>query len=305
VLEVVPADERARVEAALLRGFDGEHVDGFELRIRRAPGGEARVAVNTAPIRGASREVEGVIAIGQDLTRLRSLEAAAEHAERLAGIGRLAAGVVHELNNPLTAVTMYSDALVEKLTLAGHDPVDLEKLRAVREAALRIQRLARDLTAYARPAGSRTEPCDLGGVIDEAVRMAKPALKEANAEVVLRFEPAPAVEGSRASLVQVFVNLLTNAAQAITGRGGTITISLAAQGERVRATVADDGAGMTPEVSARAFEPFFTTRTGRGSGLGLPIVQGIVQRHGGTIALESSPGAGTTATVVLPVRPPR
>jgi PAS domain S-box-containing protein len=300
MLRYVAQDERERVERELLRAFAGEEVEGLELRIVRRVGGEARVAVNTAPIHGASGEVEGVIAIGQDLTRLHSLEAAAEHAERLAGIGRLAAGVVHELNNPLTAVTMYSDALIEKLTLARHDPVDLEKLRAIKDSALRIQRLARDLTAYARPSGNRTEACDLAGVLEEAARMAKPALKEANAEIARRIGPAAPVEANRASLVQVFVNLVTNAAQALDGRGGTIALGLLQDGERVRATVTDDGTGMSPEVRDRLFEPFFTTRPGRGIGLGLATVQGIVQRHGGTVSVETAPGRGTTVTVTLP-----
>ncbi|HSN91917.1 MAG TPA: ATP-binding protein [Anaeromyxobacteraceae bacterium] len=302
VLDLVPAEERARFEAVLLDGFDeGGRGDGVELRLKRRSGGEVRVAVNTAPIHGASGATEGVIAIGQDLTRIRSLEAAAEHAERLAGIGRLAAGVVHELNNPLTAVTMYSDALLEKLTFAGHEPADLDKLRAIKESALRIQRLARDLTSYARPTGARTEPCSLPEVIEEAERMAKPALKEGNASVRHRFEEVPEVDANRASLVQVFVNLVTNAAQAMKEGGGTIDIFVASDGERVRAVVADDGTGMPPEVERRLFEPFFTTRTGRGIGLGLPIVQGILRRHGGAIAVATAPDRGTTVTVTLPL----
>jgi PAS domain S-box-containing protein len=302
VLDLVPEEERVRFEKVLLDGFGGGRVDGFELRLVRKAGGEIRVAVNTAPIQGASGAMEGVIAIGQDLTRLRSLEAAAEHAERLAGIGRLAAGVVHELNNPLTAVTMYSDSLIEKLTLAGRDPADVEKLRAIKESALRIQRLARDLTSYARPSGARTEPCSLPELIEEAERMAKPALKEGNATVRRSFEEVPEVEGNRASLVQVFVNLITNAAQAMREGGGTIDLTLAPQGDAVRAVVADDGSGMLPEVEARLFEPFFTTRPGRGIGLGLPIVQGIVQRHGGAIAVATAPDRGTTVTLTLPVK---
>jgi PAS domain S-box-containing protein len=301
VLELVPEDERARFERVLLDGFEGGRVDGFELRLVRRAGGEVRVAVNTAPIHGASGAMEGVIAIGQDLTRLRSLEAVAEHAERLAGIGRLAAGVVHELNNPLTAVTMYSDVLLEKLTLSGHDPVDLDKLRAIKESALRIQRLARGLTSYARPAGARTEPCSLPDVIEEAERMAKPALKEGNAQVRHRFEDVPEIDANRASLVQVFVNLVTNAAQAMKEGGGTIDVSVARDGEHVRAVVTDDGTGMAPEVEARLFEPFFTTRPGRGIGLGLPIASSIVQRHGGAIAIATVPGRGTTVAVTLPV----
>jgi PAS domain S-box-containing protein len=297
----VPADERQALEAVLLRGFAREAVAGYETRLLRAGGEEVRVAVNTAPILAASGEVEGVVAIGQDLTLLRSLQAAAEHAERLAGIGRLVAGVVHELNNPLTAVNMYSDVLVEKLAQAGHDPADVEKLRAIKDSGLRIQRLARDLVAYARPAGARTEPVELAGVLEEAARLAKPALKESSAVLEKAFDEVPVIEGSRPALVQVFVNLVTNAAQAI-ARGGRVRLRLQAGDGVARVVVEDDGEGMPEEVSRRAFEPFFTTRTGIGIGLGLPIVLGIVERHGGAVALETAPGKGTAVTVTLPVK---
>ena len=255
--------------------------------------------MNTAPIFGASGEVEGVITIGQDLTLLRSLQDAAEHAERLAGIGRLVAGVVHELNNPLTAVSMYSDVLVERLAAAGHDPADVDKLRAIKEAGSRIQRLARDLVTYAKPSGGRTEPVDLASVVDEAARLAKSALKERSAVLLKHVEPVPTVDANRPSLVQVVVNLVTNAAQAIP-EGGHVTVGLGTAGARVRITVSDDGPGMAPDVAARAFEPFFTTRPGVGIGLGLAIVQGIVARHGGTVELDSAEGRGTTVSVLLP-----
>jgi PAS domain S-box-containing protein len=300
LLALVRAEDRDALGKVLDRGFAGDAVAGFETRLLRATGGEARVAFNTAPVVGASGEVDDVIAIGQDLTLLRSLQAAAEHAERLAGIGRLVAGVVHELNNPLTAVNMYSDVLVEKLTHAGHDPADVEKVKAIHEAGMRIQRLARDLVAYARPAGARTEPVDLAEVIEEAIRLARSALKEHSGLVDKRIGDVPPLEGSRASLVQVVVNLVRNAAQAIPD-GGHVGIALAAEGGAVKLTVSDDGAGMEPEVAARAFEPFFTTKGGQGIGLGLPIVQGIVERHGGSVHLATAPGKGTQVTVSLPV----
>jgi signal transduction histidine kinase len=274
-------------------------VDGHEVRLATPGGAEARVAFNTAPVLGAEGRVEGVVAIGQDLTRLRSLEAAAEQAEKMAGLGRLAAGIVHELNNPLTAVTMYAESLHEKWAAAGSSP-DLEKIRAIRDAGQRIQRLTRDLTAYARPAGGPPQPLDLAPLLEQAVRMCKPALKEANAVVQQEVTPVPWVEGSRAALVQCVVNLVTNAAQALRG-GGTVRIGLAEVGDHAVITVADDGAGMTPDVLARAFEPFFTTRAGRGIGLGLGTARGIVERHGGTISLKSAPGQGTTVTVRLPL----
>jgi PAS domain S-box-containing protein len=301
LLGLVREEDRPALTRVLARSFAGEAVVAHEARLLRAGGGEARVAFNTAPVVGASGEVDDVVAIGQDLTLVRSLQAAAEHADRLAGIGLLVAGVVHELNNPLTAVNMYSDVLVEKLTHAGHDPADVEKLRAIHEAGLRIQRLARDLVAYAKPSGARTEAVDLAEVVEEGLRLAKPVLK-GHASVVERdLRPAPAVEGSRASLVQVVVNLVSNAAQA-TRDGGKVTVSLAARGGEVALTVGDDGPGMSAELAARAFEPFFTTRAGEGVGLGLPIVQGIVERHGGAVGLDTAPGRGTRVTVTLPVR---
>jgi PAS domain S-box-containing protein len=301
LLALVREEDRKALARVLERGFAGEAVVAHEARLLRAGGGEARVAFNTAPVVGASGEVDDVVAIGQDLTLVRSLQAAAEHADRLAGIGLLVAGVVHELNNPLTAVNMYSDVLVEKLTHAGHDPADVEKLRAIHEAGLRIQRLARDLVAYARPGSARAEAVDLAEVVEEGLRLAKPVLKEHAGVVVRDLRPAPAVEGSRASLVQVVVSLVTNAAQAIPD-GGKVTVSLAPRDAEVALTVADDGPGMTAELAARAFEPFFTTRAGEGVGLGLPIVQGIVTRHGGAVGLDTAPGRGTRVTVTLPVR---
>jgi signal transduction histidine kinase len=190
---------------------------------------------------------------------------------------------------------------VEKLSLAGHDPADLEKLRAIHEAGQRIQRLARDLVAYARPAGARPEPVDLSGVVEEGARLAKPALKEHGARLQTSVAPVAPVEGSRASLVQVVVNLVTNAAQAARD-GGTVKVTLVAEGGRAVLCVEDDGPGMAPEVAARAFEPFFTTRPASGIGLGLPIVQGIVERHGGTISVETAAGEGTRVRVSLPAR---
>jgi two-component system NtrC family sensor kinase len=299
---VIPDAERRGFERVLSQGFDGTAVVRHRMKLRRADGAEASIAVNTAPVRGTGGGIEGVVAIGDDLTLLLSLQAAAEHAERLAGIGRLVAGVVHELNNPLTAVNMYSDVLVEKLSAAGHDSADLDKLRGIREAGLRIQRLARDLVAYARPAGARTEPVELAGVLEEAARLAKPALKETAAVLERELGEVPPIEGSRPALVQVFVNLVTNAARALKP-GGHVKVRLAGgDGGEVRVTVEDDGSGMEPEVARRAFEPFFTTRPGSGIGLGLPIVRGIVERHGGRVELDTKEGAGTRVTVALPVK---
>ena len=299
----VLAAERRRLETVLDRTFDGEPALGVELRFPLPDGSEARITANTSAIYGASGDVEGVILIGQDQTLLRALQDRAEQAQRLAEMGRLAAGIVHELNNPLTAVTAYAEALVSKLSLSGQDPADVEKLRRILEAGQRIQRFSRDLISYARPPQDELELVDLRRLVQQAAQMCDPALRSAAARVEQRLEVVPPVWGVPGSLLQVFVNLVTNAAHALEPAGGTITLELAVAGDHVAARVKDDGPGMTPEVKRRAFEPFFTTKpAGKGSGLGLSIVQGIVSRHGGAITVESAPGAGTTFTVVLPVK---
>ena len=177
--------------------------------------------------------MDDVVAIGQDLTLVRSLQAAAEHAERLAGIGRLVAGVVHELNNPLTAVNMYSDVLVEKLTHAGHDPADVEKLRAIHEGGA-AHPAARPRPRRLRPPGGRAHRAGGPRRACSTRRRASrsPPLKEADAVLEKLFEPVPPIEGSRASLVQVVVNLVTNAAQAVARRRAHHAAPRAGRGRR-------------------------------------------------------------------------
>ena len=305
LLTFLAEPERERMESVLARSLDGEPVTGFETRILLRGGGEAQVVFNTAPVTGAGGQTEGVVAIGQDLTRLRAMEERAEHFQRLAGFGRLAAGIVHELKNPLVAVVSYADALLVKYRQGGLDPADLDKLKHIREAGERLERFSRDLITYARPSPDKTEPVDLAALMVQAARMCEPALRDVGGRMLTRFDDGvPGIRGVKASLLQVFVNLVTNAAQALS-RGGTITLGLAAVGESVAARVSDDGRGMSPEVRNRIFEPFFTTKPdGRGSGLGLSIVHGIVARHGGAITVESEPGRGTTVTVLLPRQPP-
>ena len=144
-------------------------------------------------------------------------------------------------------------------------------------------------------------PLELAPLLDQAPLICKPALKEVDAVVQCDFAEVPQVTGSRSALAQVFINLITNAAQALR-RGGTIRLGLHAGDGHVLVTVADEGEGMTPEVQQHLFEPFFTTRPGRGVGLGLATVRQIVDRHGATVAVESAPGRGTRVTVALPAR---
>jgi signal transduction histidine kinase len=240
----------------------------------------------------------------EEIARLRA-ELAAEQARRFADLGHLAGGMVHELNNPLTAVTIFSESLTTKLErTAGADPADLEKMRTIKEAGDRLLHLSRELTAYARPAAERAREVDLVEVLEQAVRACEPAMQRAGARLERRLAAAPRVHGARASLVQLFVNLVSNAAQALAAGGGTIALELerrACDGDgRAVARIVDDGCGMTAEVHGQIFRPFFSTRKDCATGLGLCIAERIALRHGGSIDVASRPGAGTTVTIELP-----
>lgn len=246
--------------------------------------------------------------------QVRALEAscsellARQQAERVAETGQLAAGIVHELNNPLTAVTIFSESLSQKLERAPTaDAGDLEKLRTIREAGDRLLRFSRELTQFARPLAERPKDLDLAEVLEQALRGCDGAIRRGRAQVVRRLAPSvPPIHGVRASLVVAFSNLVANAAQALHNDGGTITIELTADasGGGAIARVQDDGRGMEPEVRRQLFRPFFSTKTDGETGLGLCIAQRIVLRHGGTLDVASVPGAGTTVTVALPRRLP-
>ena len=255
-------------------------------------------AIEKARAAAAARgDAELTGALGQLAAGVAAYE---ERLERYAGLGRLAAGVVHELNNPLTVVTMYTEMMLDEARFGGPLAGELDKLNAIAEATQRVQRFMRDLVSYARPGADRLEPLELAELVEKAARLCKPALKEADASVVTQVAPAPRVRGNRASLEQVLVNLITNAAEAIHG-GGTITVSVGADAGAAVIRVEDTGAGMTPEVAARCLEPFYTTQPGgKGTGLGLPIARGIVERHGGALTFTSAVGRGSTFTVRLP-----
>lgn len=240
---------------------------------------------------------------------LRRLQAKVIQAEKLASLGQIVAGLVHELNNPLTSIVAYSEYLKRKTQRRMEtDPDfadDLERLRRIGEAAERILKFSRDLVAYARPSTEVPGPVSLSGVIDKALVFCEHEFVQANVEVD-RVMPAyiPPVRGIAGQLTQVFVNLFTNAAHAMGDRGGKITlvVRVCSSGDSLLVEVKDTGVGINAESIPRIFEPFFTTKSdGRGTGLGLSIVKDIVTSHGGTLSATSTPGEGSVFSVVLPL----
>jgi two-component system NtrC family sensor kinase len=167
-------------------------------------------------------------------------------------------------------------------------------------SAKRIADIVRSVSIFAQTGSGGMGPISVQEALEDGLTLALTQIKH-RAKVVRAFAPVSVVVGNASELIQVFVHLLLNAAQALDERGGVVTVSTADEHGRVAVRIADNGHGMPKETLARVFEPFFTTRpVGEGTGLGLSVCHGIVNRHGGTIDIQSVPGGGTTVTVSLP-----
>jgi two-component system, NtrC family, sensor kinase len=282
-----------------------------EVRLPGASGAMSAAAFNVLPVRGCDGMPVAVMAAGHDLTALRALQSQVLHAEKLATVGQIAAGVAHEINNPLTSIQTCVEAVLRKgdLAIQGRVPnlyesIDITRLKKIQEGAERIRKFSRDLTTYARPSGRDIEEVNLNDVVEHALSFCEHVLDEAKASLTRDLAPdLPRARVVRDHIMQVVTNLVSNAAQALCKEGGSITVRTFADGAaHVGLAVSDNGEGIREEDQARVFEPFFTTKpAGRGTGLGLPVVRNIVIAHGGRITFESKLGSGTTFVVSLPL----
>jgi PAS domain S-box-containing protein len=224
--------------------------------------------------------------------------------EKLASLGQVVTGVVHELAAPLTAITSYAGYLREKMQRNQGDPGDVERLIRISDSAQRILEFTRDLVAYARPTLQVPAAVDLHQVIRKALIFCDHELTNRQIQVELALHsPLPYVLGAHGALTQIFVNLCINAAQAMKTAGGTLTIASEhdAQASELIIRVADRGVGIPSRVLPQIFDPFFTTKSeSEGTGLGLSIVNEIVQAHRGTITVQSTVGKGTTFKLTFP-----
>ncbi len=235
------------------------------------------------------------------LTRAQEL---ALSRDRLASIGRLAAGIAHEINNPMCFVTANVDDLLTDLRA---EPALSPRLAPYRDDILpetqsgiaRVNSIAADLRRFARGEPAVLTDVDLSDEIAAAVRIARTQLRPRQA-LEASIAPDLRLHGLARQLGQVTLNLIGNALDAMVD-GGTVTVTLARQGDAIELVVADDGPGMSPEVQAHIFEPFFTTPPpGQGVGLGLAVVHGVVTAHRGLIDVDSAPGRGARFTIRLP-----
>ncbi|MFI5167705.1 MAG: sensor histidine kinase [Thermoanaerobaculales bacterium] len=246
--------------------------------------------------------------VEEKTAELRQAQEQMVRVERMASLGKLAAVVAHEINNPLASVVTYSKVLLRRQTKrptpSAEERESVQILEAIASESARCGEIVSNLLLFARRTGSRMEPSDINETVRRSLFLIKHKMDLAQVKAETRLDTSlPPLVCDPAQVEQALLALAINAVEAMPG-GGTLTITTVptAQGG-VRLEVADTGVGMDEEVRRHIFEPFFTTkneREGRGLGLGLAVVYGIVQRHNGTIEVASAPGQGTKFTVTLP-----
>jgi two-component system, NtrC family, sensor kinase len=233
---------------------------------------------------------------------LQATERELLHKEKLASMGQLAAGVAHELNNPLSTILLYSDVMYKD---AAEDDPRREDLKMIIDEAYRCKVIVADLLNFARHQEVLAQDTDLRQLVEEVITKVAHRSRFEGIDILRDFSPdLSLIQADPVQLQQVFINLMNNSADAM--HGGTITISAKRlDAASVEICVADTSAGILPENLDKLFTPFFTTKpVGKGTGLGLSIVYGIIKMHRGQIHVESQPGKGTTIVISLPIRLP-
>ncbi|MDB4899731.1 MAG: multi-sensor hybrid histidine kinase [Gemmatimonadetes bacterium] len=289
--------------------------EALDTTLRHKDGTEISVNIAGSPLTDSGGHYVGNLGVVRDVTEQKRLHSQLMVSDRMASVGTLAAGVAHEINNPLAAVianlTYVAETLGRALTCDPVSPASaslMEELRGpledARDAAQRVRLIVRDLMIFSRsPIEEPKDPVDVEAIMESSLRMAWNEIRH-RARLHKRYSRVPGVEANEARLGQVFLNLLVNAAQALPdGRAddNAITVSTRCVGERVVIEVSDTGPGIPPEIIERIFDAFFTTKpVGVGSGLGLAICQRIVTDMGGELTVESVVGTGTTFSVSLP-----
>jgi two-component system, cell cycle sensor histidine kinase and response regulator CckA len=306
-LPIVPPEKQDEFQRWKASAFVGELPMGVETYRAHRNGGRIEVSLSTAPFVARGGRNMGAVAVYTDITARKRIERAVEesweqlrHAQKLEAVGRLAGGVAHDFNNLLTAILSYCDLLHAE----SAEPA-AAMVREIQRAASRAAALTKQLLAFGRKQILQLAIVDLNEVVREMEAMVG-GLTGDLVELVLDLTPSPVhVHADRGELEQVLVNLVVNACDAMPA-GGRLTIRTEIRSGQARAmavlAVSDTGVGIDEKTKARLFEPFFTTKkSGRARGLGLATSHGIVEQLGGAIELESTPGAGTTFTVLLPL----
>ena len=263
---------------------------------------EADTTLRTSshPILDEKGRLVSIIEYIEDITEEQRLQEQLIQSEKLAGVGVLASGVAHEINNPLTGIIGMAEIAMEEENLSEIKSY----LKDIFNCSERINEIVKGLRSYSRIAKSGEQSLvDLNKVLEESLKMVQLATKTTPVEVIKKFQPLGKIEANTGEVQQVFTNLITNAFQAMNGKGGMLTLSTRSLKDSVEVKVNDNGMGIPQKYLNKIFDPFFTTKKiGEGTGLGLNIVYRIVTKYEGTIDVESKEGIGTTFTIKFPIR---
>jgi PAS domain S-box-containing protein len=272
----------------------------YERLLRRKDGVLVPAQLTKALIRDPDGAPAAEVVLIADLSERRAFERQLIQSGKLASIGELAAGVAHEINNPLFAIL----GLVEFLLLEAEPETKAhERLTLIQGTALEIKEIVRALLDFARERSDEHSVISLADVAAQTVELMRRTSAAKQVDIVERYsDEAVPIEGSSSQLKQIFVNLISNAKHALKDGGGTITVEVGRDGEFAWAEVRDTGPGLSEDVAARVFEPFYTTRRDiGGTGLGLSVSLGIAQAHGGSLVVDSKPGEGAAFRLRLPL----
>ena len=303
----LPEDEMRRMGERMARVLAGERLPPAEYVGRHVDGRDVTLEISS--VRTERDGKPAVLAFGRDVSERKRLHEELMRADRMATVGTLAAGVAHEINNPLTYVLFNLQRVRRDLASGSANDAEVrEMLDVALEGAERVRVIVQDLLAFTRPDSTEIGAVDVTACVRSALKLAEHSLRH-RARVETSFEAVPPALGVAARLGQVFLNLLVNAAQAFdtdsTGEN-VVRVTVRRTDDEVRVEISDNGRGMPAERVERVFDPFFTTKpAGTGTGLGLTISRSIVESFGGRMSLDSAPGEGTTVTVSLRSAPRR
>ena len=281
----------------------------YERRFKRADGSTLYCFVSAVADHDEYGRFRGSFGMFTDITerkqaeeKRKEMEQKAAIASRLAAVGEMAAGIAHEINNPLTSVIGYSELLEHRTDL----PADIkEDIKIINDGSQRVKDIVNRMLTFARQTKPMKSSVSITELIDNTLELRGYALRTANIEVIRDYEPdLPWLTIDPSQMQQVILNITVNAEYAMkkANSRGTLTITARKAGDRVQISFKDDGPGMTKEIQTRLFQPFFTTKEpSEGSGLGLSLSRAIILEHGGTIVVESKPGQGATFIIELPI----
>lgn len=271
----------------------------YEVEIVTRLGELRTVMVSVSPLHGVDGHILGVLGIARDMTETKKLERQIQNAEKLASIGKLAAGVAHEINNPLGGILN----CLYNLRKGTPSPARQEEYWASMEHGVRrVQKIVRQLLDFSQQHEPAFSQADINRIVDQVLTLTTHLFAPSQIRLeIIQGQGLPPVMVDRHMIEQVLMNLILNAVQAMKS-GGVLTIRTSVSEGVCRVDVQDSGAGIPASVLPRIFDPFFTTKgEGEGTGLGLSVSLGIVERHGGKISVESEVGTGSTFTLYLPI----